>query len=325
MTTANVGWGRDTWNSGAWNTSPDAAAVITGSSVNSLLNNASVQASSLTAITGRAVTSAVGTTNAGASVFQPTGSVQASVSLGTVSTGEGRQITITTAGELSVNINAGLGWGRDAWNEGPWNQSLTGIVTGSGVVFIEDGQQLTSSLNNVSSVTGNSSATISGNNLTVSRGDITLNTNNFIAITGEPLVSTTVDSFAVVAGGSVTINTPTFEANVEVNDITVGTRANITITGGAVNISLGDITTSSENIIPITGGQVSSTSNTISILTDQKLTITGSSITISSASIIPNSSNFLSMTGNQANTNVATLKFWDPITGNITETWTNIH
>ena len=82
---------------------------------------------------------------------------------------------------------------------------------------------------------------------------------------------------------------------------------------------------SSENIIPITGSQVSSTSNTISILTDQKLTITGSSITISSASIIPNSSNFLSMTGNQANTNVATLKFWDPITGNITETWTNIH
>ena len=27
--TASVGWSRSTWNSGAWNESPDAAAVIT--------------------------------------------------------------------------------------------------------------------------------------------------------------------------------------------------------------------------------------------------------------------------------------------------------
>jgi len=71
---ANVGWGRDTWDSGSWGTSPDAAAVVTGNSVSALINNVSVQASSLTAITGNEVTSDLGTTTAGASVYQELGS-----------------------------------------------------------------------------------------------------------------------------------------------------------------------------------------------------------------------------------------------------------
>lgn len=322
---ANVGWGRETWGAGAWNTSPDAAAVITGSSVNSLINNVSVQASSLTAITGRAVTSVLGTTNAGASVFQQTGSFQANISTGTVSTGEGRQITITTAGQLILDLNAGSGWGRDEWSDGPWGEDLTSIVAGSGTVFIEDGQQITSSVNNVTSVIGNSPVTITGDSVTVSRGDITLNTNNIILITGEPLISTTVDSFAVQAGGSITINTPTFEANVEVNSIIVGTRANISITGQLSSISLNDMPLSTENIISITGEELTATANTINIKHEQILSIIGNGVTIDLATIVPKSENFLSITGNQANISISTLKFWDPILPTNTETWTNIH
>ena len=36
--TANVGWGRLGWNVGAWNESPDAAAVITGQQILSSVN-----------------------------------------------------------------------------------------------------------------------------------------------------------------------------------------------------------------------------------------------------------------------------------------------
>jgi len=55
------------------------------------------------------------------------------------------------------------------------------------------------------------------------------------------------------------------------------------------------------------------------------LSITGNGVTITVADIVPNSENFISITGFQANANVTTLKFWDPIRGNITENWTNIH
>lgn len=274
---------------------------------------------------GSSITSVLGTTVAGASVFQPTGSVQANISTGNVSTGEGRQITITTAGQLILDLNAGSGWGRDEWSDGPWGEDLTSIVAGSGTVFIEDGQQITSSVNNVTSVIGNSPVTITGDSITVSRGNITLNTNNIIPITGEPLVSTTVDSFAVQAGGSITINTPTFEANVEVNSITIGTRANISITGQLSNISLNDTSLSTENIIPITGEELTATANTINIKHEQILSITGNEVTIDLASIVPKSENFLSITGNQANISVSSLKFWDPILPTNTETWTNIH
>jgi hypothetical protein len=65
--------------------------------------------------------------------------------------------------------------------------------------------------------------------------------------------------------------------------------------------------------------------NTISLSTEQILTITGNGVTISSASIVPKTDNILPINGNQANINVTSLQFWDPITGNITETWTNIH
>ena len=158
-----------------------------------------------------------------------------------------------------------------------------------------------------------------------SLGNITLNTNNFISINGEPLVAATVDSFAVQAGGSITINTPTFEANVEVSNINVGSAAFTSITGQQLVVNIGNIATSSENFIPITGEELTTTVNTITLSTEQILTITGNGVTISSASIVPNSENFLTIDGNQANTNITSLKFWDPITGNITETWTNIH
>ena len=262
---------------------------------------------------GSSITSVLGTTVAEASVFEETGSVQANISTGTVSTGEGRQITITTAGQLILDLNAGSGWGRDEWSDGPWGEDLTSIVAGNGTVFIEDGQQITSSVNNVTSVIGNSPVTITGDSITVSKGDITLSTNNIIPIDGEPLVAATVDSFAVEAGGSITINTPTFEANVEVNSIIIGTRANVFITSQLLSISLNDTSLSTENIIPITGEELTATANTINIKHEQILSITGNGVTIDLATIVPKSENFLSISGNQANISISTLKFWDPI------------
>ena len=148
-----------------------------------------------------------------------------------------------------------------------------------------------------------------------------------IITTGEELLSATVNTFAVAADGAITINTPTFEANVELNNdgVFIGLASFLDITGFPLFANLGTITTTSENIIPITGEELTSTANTITLSTEQILSMTGNGVTITLADIVPNSENFLSINGNQANTNITSLKFWDPIRGNITETWTNIH
>ena len=72
---ASVGWSRLTWNSGAWNESPDAIASITGL-------------------------------------------------------------------QIEPSLNFGLGWSREEWNTGAWNSGVGTIVTGDGIIFVEDGQQL---------------------------------------------------------------------------------------------------------------------------------------------------------------------------------------
>lgn len=324
---ANVGWSREAYSNGPWNTSDDAAAVVTGISSNALLNNVVITGSSPFNINGLPVTISVGQTNAGSSVFFDTDSFQLNTFLGNVSTGEGREVIITTAGKLSVDQNFSSGWSREEWNVGAWNESVGSVFTGNGNVFsISTAGQFTTSLNSVS-VFGNSDITISGEQLNISQGIETVTGTAFFDITGEDLVTATVDSFAVLADGSITINTPTFEANVELNNdgVVVGLASFIDIPGFIANVNLGTVTTTSENIIPITGEELITTANNINLITDQILSMTGNGVTITLANIVPKSDNILPITGRQVNVSINTLKFWDPINDNNQENWTNIH
>jgi hypothetical protein len=252
--------------------------------------------------------------------------IQANGSTGSFSFVLGNGAVFTTTGvSAAVDINLGNGWSREEWNTGAWNQPIGSIVAGSGTVFVEDGQSLTSTANNIT-VTGSAPFTITGEQANISLGDETVIAQSTVQATGSEL-TTTVNTFAVTANGAITINTPTFEANVELNNdgIFVGTASFLDITGFPLSANLGTITTTSENIIPITGEELTSIANTITLSTEQILSITGNGITITLADIVPNSQNFLSINGNQANANISSLKFWDPIRDNITETWTNIN
>jgi hypothetical protein len=77
--------------------------------------------------------------------------------------------------------------------------------------------QLTSTVNDIT-VTASAPITISGEELIISQGEETVTGTASLTITGEELLSATVNTFAVAAGGAITINTPTFEANVELNN-----------------------------------------------------------------------------------------------------------
>jgi len=530
------GWGRQEWNSYEWNAGPDARIPVTGDQVSISNGSVSVIGSGSISITGDEINLTVNNVSvSGSKTSQITG-IEITSLVNDVTISEGAGVSLDTLPALTLDLNAGNGWSRDEWSDGPWNTDLTSIVAGSGTVFIEDGQEVNLTLNNVS-VTGsapiniitsdgttfnaegttalstdqskfgdasvefdgtsnqgvqqetssgfasgdftsefwiysssirsqsstlwdfrisgtgllltnnngqisffkdgsggssptsiltndtwhhiaivrsgstgnvyvdgnlqitrsigtddysshtlllgnnvfNSSGYLSGyidelrnsnivrysSNFTPpssaftpdantidllhfdgidgstiftnsqdillpvqgisSLGNTTLNTNNFISIIGEPLVSATVDTFAVEAGGSITINTPTFEANVEVNSINVGSASFTSITGQQLNVNLNNVNTATENFISITGEELTTSVNTITLSTEQILTITGNGVTISSANIVPKTDNILPINGNQANINVTSLQFWDPITGNITETWTNIH
>jgi hypothetical protein len=231
------------------------------------------------------------------------------------------------------------GYSRGTWNSGSWNSPSPVLITGENIssavgnvtvtgnsLFSAIGEDATLSVNNVT-ISGAALFDITGEELNISQGEEVVSGTALFDITGEDLISTTVDSFAVLADGSITINTPTFEANVELNNdgIQLGLATFFDVTGISISANLGTVITSTENIIDITGEELTTTVNTITLSTQQILSMTGNGVTITSANIVPNSENFISIDGNQANTNVTSLKFWDPITGNITETWTNIH
>lgn len=251
--------------------------------------------------------------------------IQVTSSAGSLSFNLGNGAVFTPIGVSSaIDVNLGNGWSREEWNTGAWNQPIGSIVAGSGTVFVEDGQGLTSSLNNVT-ITANALSSINGEQINISLGDETVVAQSTVQATGSEL-TTTVNTFAVTANGAITINTPTFEANVELNNnVIVGLATFLNVTGFPISVNLGTITTTSQNIIPITGEELTTTANTINIKSEQILSITGNGITITLADIVPNSQNFLSIIGNQANVNVTTLKFWDPIKPTIIEEWTNIH
>ena len=75
----------------------------------------------------------------------------------------------------------------------------------------------------------------------------------------------------------------------------------------------------------ITGELANVVANTITVGEGAGALITGQSLTSNTGNITMTGNGTITANGIQINITAATLKFWDPITGNITETWTNIH
>lgn len=326
MATAQVGWGRDTWNSSAWNTSPDALADISGITVNALLNDVFATGNTLNNITGLQSNVNIGTAVAGSASSYLAVGLQANTAIGSVLAGEGREVTITTAGELQTNINFGIGWNRDAYSEGPWNENLGGFVTGEGIIFIEDGQQLNSSINNVSSVTGSVDQLIDSQLIQSNIGNVDIVGTSVVDTVTGIQSNVSLQSVSIQAGGSITIAAgPEIDLEVFLGNVNVGTAANILTNGAQITTFSGTVIANSENFITITGEEITLNQGNIITDTENFITITGQEIISYSGNVIANSNNFLSISGNQANISVSSLKFWDPILPTNTEIWTNIH
>ena len=322
--TATVGWGRDGWNTGAWGTSPDALAVITGISSSTSVGNVFAAAPSLTVISGQALNSALSDgVVAGISVFETITGQQVTSSLNSVSTGEGREVPITGLSQLELELNFGNGWGREEWSSGAWGTPLGEVVTGDGNIFIEDGQSVTASVSNVANIIGNAAISVTGEGAVASSGDFIISSNNFLSTTGQQ-ITTSIGTYTIAAGGAITVVVPEFTINAVLGNTIAGSSANVELTGQVLNTSSGSFIITTDQILPITGSSANANVNSITISAEHFQEMTGQEMTITLDDIIPSTNNFIIQTGQEMTVTPVNLRFWDPIVDDNTETWTNI-
>ena len=298
------GWGRETWNSGAW--SEQAPVSVTGNGLTSSLGTETVTTDQNISVTGIGLTSTAGTAvGTGIAQVNPSG-IALTASLGEESLSTDQNISVTglgttlSVGNESTSVTKTTGWNRD-----------TDINTGNSIGWSE--QQW--------GAVGLSQA-LTGQALTASLGDESAATDQNISVTG---VSTTsaIGTFSISGDGQTTIvagsetamqsSVGTAEADPEFvvfpsgNALTsaVGTvGTSVFVTGVGLTSSLGEETQETSYEAP----SVSATSSvgTLNIRTDVSFTITGNSVT--------------SATGTLQGT------FWSQVDdSNSGITWTEVH
>ena len=152
------GWGRQTWNSGAW--SEQAPVSVTGNGLTSSLGTETVTTDQNISVTGIGLTSTAGTAVAtGIAEVSPTG-IALTASLGEESLSTDQNISVTglgttlSVGNETTSVTKTTGWNRDTdintGNSIGWSQQQWGAV---GISQAVTGQSLTASLGEESPAT----------------------------------------------------------------------------------------------------------------------------------------------------------------------------
>ena len=271
------GWGRETWNSGAW--SEQAPVSVTGNGLTSSLGTETVTTDQNISVTGIGLTSTAGTAiGTGIAQVNPTG-IALTASLGEESLSTDQNISVTglgttlSVGNESTSVTKTTGWNRD-----------TDINTGNSIGWSE--QQW--------GAVGLSQA-LTGQALTASLGDESPATDQNISVTGLGTTSA-IGTFSISGDGQTTIvagsetamqsSVGTAEADPEFvvspsgNALTsaVGTAGtSVFVTGVGMTASLGEETQETSYEAPSVSATLSV--GTLNIRTDVSFTITGNSVT----------------------------------------------
>ena len=295
------GWGRQTWNSGAWNTF--APVDATGNGLTSSLGSLTLTGDCNITLTGVGTTSTVGTAvGTGGQTLTATGQ-QITSALGTETvtgssthtvTGLGTTASIgdeTATGVPQSGWNRGanqdtgeeIGWGDNLWNILTTSYALTGVqgstATGSPTVNISvaptiTGVSLTSSVNTpgtsifvtgVSSTSSIGTFSISGDSqLTV----VAASEPEMDALTGS--VSVTIGKTAFPSGNVITSS---------LGSLTVVGTSVVTPSGIAITPSLGTETVSGSAPVTATGNGLTSSFGDLFGAGNADVTATGNALT----------------------------------------------
>ena len=154
------GWGRQTWNSGAWNAF--APVTATGNGLTSTVGSVTTITTNIFGVTGIQLTSSIGDA-AQASEYAFTGNAVTST-LGTMPNPTIVDNQLLTGWNRGVGTSLPLGWNAASWGNGDFILSV-----GNGL----SGASLTSSLGE-ESTTGNADVTVTGLGTTSTSGTFTI-------------------------------------------------------------------------------------------------------------------------------------------------------
>ena len=298
------GWGRETWNSGAW--SEQAPVSVTGNGLTSSLGTETVTTDQNISVTGIGITSTAGTAVAtGIAQVNLTG-IGLTASLGEETLSTDQNISVTglgttlSLGNETTSVTKTTGWNRDTdINTGGsigWSDQQWGAV---GISQALTGQALTASLGEESPAT-DQNISVTGLGTTSSIGTFSISGD------GQTTIVAGAETAMQSAVGTVEAD-PEFVVFPTGNLLTsaVGTvETSVFVTGVGLTSSLGEETQETSYEAP----SVSATSNvgTLNIRTDVSFTITGVSVT--------------SATGDLQGT------FWSQVDdSNSGITWTEVH
>ena len=198
------GWGRQTWNSGAWNTF--APVTATGNGLTSTVGSVTTITTNIFGVTGIQLTSSIGQA-AQASEYATTGNAITST-LGTMPNPTIVDNQLLTGWNRGVGTSIPLGWDASSWNNGDFilttsnglsgsgATSAVGSVATSGASAIAPTGVSATSADGTAVATGVANADATGNAITSSIGDSTETGSSTHTLTGIGLTAQIGDETA---------------------------------------------------------------------------------------------------------------------------------
>ena len=191
------GWGRQTWNSGAWDTF--APVNATGNGLSSSVGTVSLTTTNVFGVTGNALTSSIGDASQ-ETLYAVTGNALTSTA-GTMPNPTIVDNQLLTGWNRGVGTTIPLGWSTSSWGNGDFILSTANGLSGVGLTSSlgeetpTGNADVTATAAGLTSTTGTAVATgiaqvnATGNPLTSSLGTETVTANSNVTLTGIGLTS----------------------------------------------------------------------------------------------------------------------------------------
>jgi len=273
------GWGRQTWNSGAWNTFAPVAA--TGNGLTSSLGSSTLTGDCNITLTGIGTTSTVGTGVAtGVANASPTGNAITST-LGTETVTGSSTHTVTGLGTTaSLGDETATGVPQSGWNRGVagdsevtigWNDNLWNTTAQS---YSFTGTEGTSSVGQAVGTT-DFNIIVTGVGLTSTAGQV-----GGFAEAGSLGLTSSIGTFSISGDSQLTIVAAS-EPELDINTGSVAVAIGKTAfpTGNAITASLGTEVVTGNAIVSPSGNNIASSLGTEIASTDVNLVGVGGFVT----------------------------------------------
>ena len=280
-------WGALQWGQGNWSAQSDDSGQPSGTvstfSVGSVTNSADANIS----LSGVQLSSFQGASVIRFDANVSVSGIQFSSSVGTTGEATIDHTVSVTGSQLASSIGAAsgegiiqIGWGGDTWGENQW-----GELSGSEPTIV--GQQLTSTIGTLQSITGNANVNAVGQSLTSTQGAAVGGASVDVEVTGI-LQSLSIGSSVVGIGATVTgqsltstIGTATVDETTltgegwgrgEWGEFAWGDNFSVQLTGMQLTSSIGAETAITDvNVSVTSAGQLTSTFGSFSLKIDQDI------------------------------------------------------